>query len=38
MLAHAFLAVAAAAECDHAPTTVGLIALAVSEFRHPLIG
>ena len=33
MLAHAFLAVAAAAERDTAPTPTGLIALTVNEFR-----
>jgi hypothetical protein len=33
MLAHAFLAVATAAERDTAPTPVGLIALTVNEFR-----
>jgi hypothetical protein len=33
MLAHAFLAVATAAERDHAPATHGLIPLTVNEFR-----
>ena len=33
MLAHAFLAVAAATERDHQPTPAGLIALTVNEFR-----
>jgi hypothetical protein len=33
MLAHAFLAVATAAERDHQPTPAGLIALTVNEFR-----
>jgi SRSO17 transposase len=33
MLAHAFLAVAAAIERDHAPTPAGLIELTVNEFR-----
>jgi hypothetical protein len=33
MLAHAFLAVAAATERDIVPTPVGLIALTVNEFR-----
>jgi SRSO17 transposase len=34
MLAHAFLAVAAAIERDHNPATAGLIELTVNEFRH----
>jgi hypothetical protein len=33
MLAHAFLAVATAIECDHAPAPAGLIELTVNEFR-----
>jgi hypothetical protein len=33
MLAHAFLAVATAAERDHAPTPAGLIELTVNEVR-----
>lgn len=34
MLAHAFLAVATAGQRDTQPTTAGLIALTVNEFRH----
>jgi hypothetical protein len=33
MLAHAFLAVATATDCDTQPTPTGLIALTVNEFR-----